>query len=176
MAIEERRRLLRASLNEMDANMKMLAESAAAKHSDQIHKLTNLVELRDRQLSRAVSSPRLGMRSRPASANVRLLDVKPLKQAASNSAPTFSNQAGLFVVPSLSAANPNAMPRDAPKQLSTRRKQFADQVATQWSQHEAEDVQRVFHGRLFGGARMSHNVQQGYAQRNLDIRTSASSL
>lgn len=167
MSAQERRQILRSNLSDMKRQMQEITETAVDKHSESVRGLTNLVALRERQLVRASSTPRLtSARARPQSASVRSqLDNKPLQKQPPRAAAstTLGVAAGLFVSPACPEAGPKAS--ELKQQLAAKLQTAVQRATALWGNHEAEDIDQVLYGRLYGGASM------GRAQSDVTLGT-----
>ena len=66
--------------------------------------------------------------------------------------------AGLFVTPSFPEVGPKAI--EQKRQLTTKLERAVERATELWGSHEADDMDQVLHGRLYGGAsflRMDHS-------------------
>ena len=153
---QERRKIWRQNLETMQAQLEKLSETATDNHHEQVRGLTNLIALRERQLVRVSSSPRLASpRARPASAHARpQLSGKPIQQKpprASSSA-TIGVAGGLFVAPTFPEVAAKAGEHKLKQALKLE--QAVQRATALWGSHEAGDVEQAVYGRLYGGAKM----------------------
>ncbi len=158
LATQERRQILRSNLSDMKRQMEQITERAADNHSESVRGLTNLIALRERQLLRVSSSPRLtNPHARPHSASVRpQLDGKPLQSQPPRAATSTSLgvAAGLFVAPTFPEAGPKV--GEQKRELASKLQKAVQRATALWGTHEADDIDQVLHGRLYGGATMSN--------------------